>query len=200
MDNFGLSMVIIVRMWTGMKTAFELMQDLADAIRVRRVAMGLTQQEAAQRSGIAYRTWRRLETQGKASIEDLIKATLALRCEEALTALFAEPVAASLDDLLKRQVLAHPGMKTVHARAKDKLKAPQGFHPIGHPKTPGIDGAVPTCLDTDMCSCRRAPSPPRRSKAGCTKCPCRPRAAPGGVARRASADAPSRCCGWHRSR
>lgn len=32
------------------------------------------------------RTWRRLETQGKASIEDLIKATLALRCEEALGA------------------------------------------------------------------------------------------------------------------
>lgn len=70
------------------------------------------------------RTWRRLETQGKASIEDLIKATLALRCEEALTALFAEPVAASLDDLLKRQVLADPGMKTGRIRAKAKPKAP----------------------------------------------------------------------------
>lgn len=124
MDNFGLSMVIIVRMWTGMKTAFELMQDLADAIRVRRVAMGLTQQEAAQRSGIAYRTWRRLETQGKASIEDLIKAALALRCEETLTALFAEPAAANMDELLRCQVLARPAMQTRRVRAKGKPKAP----------------------------------------------------------------------------
>ena len=63
------------------KTAPELLQELAGRIRVRRVALGWPQQEAAQRSGVAYRTWRRLETQGKASIEDLIKAALALRCE-----------------------------------------------------------------------------------------------------------------------
>ncbi len=77
-----------------------------------------------------------------------------------LAALVAEPVVAGLDDLLNRQVLAHPGMKTVHACAKGTLKAPQGFHLIGHPKTPGIDGAVATCLDMEMCSCRSAPSPP----------------------------------------
>lgn len=84
------------------------------------MALGWPQQEAAQRSGVAYRTWRRLETQGKASIEDLIKAALALRCEEALVALFPEPAAASLDDLLKSQVLAHSSMKTVRARARVK--------------------------------------------------------------------------------
>lgn len=102
------------------KTAPELLQELAGRIRVRRVALGWPQQEAAQRSGVSYRTWRRLETQGKASIEDLIKAALALRCEEALIALFAEPAAASLDDLLKSQVLAHSSMKTVRARARVK--------------------------------------------------------------------------------
>lgn len=101
-----------------LKTAPELLQELADRIRVRRVALGWPQQEAAQRSGVAYRTWRRLETQGQASIEDMIKAALALRCEEALIALFAEPAAASLDDLLKSQVLAHSRMKTVRARAR----------------------------------------------------------------------------------
>ena len=103
-----------------LKTASELVQELADRIRVRRLTLGLPQQEAAERSGVAYRTWRRLETQGKASIEDLIKAALALRCEEALIALFAEPAAASLDDLLKSQVLAHSSMKTVRARARVK--------------------------------------------------------------------------------
>jgi len=102
------------------KTAPELLQELADRIRIRRLALGWPQQEAAQRSGVAYRTWRRLETQGKASIEDLIKAALALRCEEALVALFPEPAAASLDDLLKSQVLAHSSMKTVRARARVK--------------------------------------------------------------------------------
>ena len=101
-----------------LKTSVELVQELAGRIKVRRLAMGLPQQEAAQRSGVAYRTWRRLETEGKASIEDLIKAAIALRCEEALTALFPEPAAASLDDLLKRQAGAHSGMRTVRARAK----------------------------------------------------------------------------------
>ena len=41
-----------------------------------------------------------------------------------LAALVAEPVAAGLDDLLNRQVLAHPRMRIVRARAKGKLKAP----------------------------------------------------------------------------
>ena len=88
-----------------LKTSFELIGELASRVRVRRLAMGLSQQEAAQRSGIAYRTWRRLETEGKASIEDLIKAAIALRCEEALEALFSAPSATSLDELLKRQAM-----------------------------------------------------------------------------------------------
>jgi transcriptional regulator with XRE-family HTH domain len=107
-----------------LKTSAELVQELAGRVKVRRLAMGLPQQEAAQRSGIAYRTWRRLETEGKASIEDLIKAAIALRCEEALTALFPEPAAASLDDLLKRQAGAHSGAKSVCARAKVRGSGP----------------------------------------------------------------------------
>jgi transcriptional regulator with XRE-family HTH domain len=107
-----------------LKTSAELVQELADRVKVRRLAMGLPQQEAAQRSGIAYRTWRRLETEGKASIEDLIKAAIALRCEEALTALFPEPAAASLDDLLRRQAGTHSGAKPVRARAKVRGSGP----------------------------------------------------------------------------
>jgi len=89
-----------------LKTPSELVEELASRIRVRRLAMGLPQQEAALRSGIAYRTWRRLETEGKASIEDLIKAAIALRCEEALEALFPAPSATNLDELLRRQAKA----------------------------------------------------------------------------------------------
>lgn len=101
-----------------LKTTAELMQELADRIRLRRLAMGLPQQDAAQRSGVAYRTWRRLETQGKASIEDLIKAAVALRCEEALADLFPEPAAASLDDLLRSQACGPSGRKTARAKVR----------------------------------------------------------------------------------
>jgi transcriptional regulator with XRE-family HTH domain len=103
-----------------LKTSSELVEELASRIRVRRLAMGLPQQEAAQRSGIAYRTWRRLETEGKASIEDLIKAAIALRCEEALEALFPAPSATSLDELLKRQAKIPGGAKAGRSRTKSR--------------------------------------------------------------------------------
>lgn len=76
---------------------------LAGRLKARRVALGWTQKETAQRAGIAYRTWRRLENEGKASFEDVIKSAVALRCEGGLEALFPLPAATSLDDLLKHQ-------------------------------------------------------------------------------------------------
>jgi transcriptional regulator with XRE-family HTH domain len=104
-----------------LRTASELVTELAGRIRARRLAMGLPQQEAAERSGIAYRTWRRLETEGKASIEDLIKAAIALRCEEALETLFPLPAATTLDELLGRQARDHGGAKASRARARGRV-------------------------------------------------------------------------------
>ena len=63
----------------------------------------MTQQEAAARAGVAYRTWRRLEGSGAASIEDLVKAAFALRCEDQIDQLFPPVAAASLDALLEAQ-------------------------------------------------------------------------------------------------
>lgn len=101
-----------------LRTSVELAQDLADQIKARRLALGLTQQEAAQRSGVAYRTWRRLETQAKASVEDLIKAAIALRCEETLAMLFPEPAATGLDELLKHQARTHAARKPTRVRGR----------------------------------------------------------------------------------
>jgi transcriptional regulator with XRE-family HTH domain len=84
-------------------TPIELTASLGQRIRRRRVAMNLTQVEAAARAGVAYRTWRRLEADGKASIEDLVRAATALRCEQGLAGLFPEPAAASMDALLDQQ-------------------------------------------------------------------------------------------------
>jgi transcriptional regulator with XRE-family HTH domain len=85
------------------KTPSELLQELGRRIGARRKALGWTQQAAAERSGVNYRTWRRLEGMGHASIEDLVKAAVALRCEEGLEGLFPAPAATSLDDLLRQQ-------------------------------------------------------------------------------------------------
>jgi transcriptional regulator with XRE-family HTH domain len=106
MDNYSEIQTNIVHIWTMLKTSTELLQEVANGIRARRLSMDFSQQEAAQRSGIAYRTWRRLETEGKASVKDLIKAAIALRCEENLGALFPVPSATSLDELLKQQAKA----------------------------------------------------------------------------------------------
>jgi transcriptional regulator with XRE-family HTH domain len=79
---------------------------LGSQIRTRRLAMGLTQADAAGRAGVAYRTWRRMEKDGSASIEDLVRGAIALRCEQGLEALFPEPVASNMDELLNRQRIA----------------------------------------------------------------------------------------------
>lgn len=84
-------------------TPLEIAQALGQRIKARRQNIGWTQAATAERAGVAYRTWRRLESEGKASIEDLVRAAIALRCEQDLAALFPEPAASSMDDLLARQ-------------------------------------------------------------------------------------------------
>jgi transcriptional regulator with XRE-family HTH domain len=104
-----------------LKTPFEIQHAIAERLRARRVALGWTQQEAAQRAGVAYRTWRRLENEGKASLEDVIKSAVALRCEGGLEALFPPPVATSLDDLLKHQ--AASAAPPVRVRSRKSLQS-----------------------------------------------------------------------------
>ncbi|WP_340643972.1 helix-turn-helix transcriptional regulator [Phenylobacterium sp.] len=93
----------IGHIWPMLKTYSELLQDLGRRIGARRKALGWTQQAAAERSGVNYRTWRRLEGMGQASVQDLVKAAVALRCEEGLEDLFPAPVATTLDELLRQQ-------------------------------------------------------------------------------------------------
>jgi transcriptional regulator with XRE-family HTH domain len=93
---------------------------IGSQMRSRRLAMGLTQAEAAGRAGVAYRTWRRMEKDASASIEDLVRAAIALRCDQVMTALFPEPAASSMDELLARQKAAAgmmPGKRPKQARA-----------------------------------------------------------------------------------
>ena len=100
-----------------LKTQIELTQALGQHIKARRLGLGWTQAETAEPAGVAYRTWRRLESEGKASIEDLVRAAIALRCEQDLAALFPEPAASSMDDLLARQQVV-PKRQRAPSRAR----------------------------------------------------------------------------------
>lgn len=95
-------------------TPSELTAQLGAHIRARRIALNITQANAAKRSGVSYATWRRLEANGSASIEDLARAAILLRCEVDLQNLFPMPAAASMDQLIKSQA-AKPVRKRARA-------------------------------------------------------------------------------------
>jgi len=103
--------------WPMMKTAPEFLTELGHAIRARRIAQRLSQQEASTRSGVPERTWRRLEQDGEGSIRHLVQGAVALRCEHNLSLLFPEPVATSMDALLARQ--------SAEAKPKPRQRAPR---------------------------------------------------------------------------
>jgi transcriptional regulator with XRE-family HTH domain len=81
----------------------EQMTGLGQRIKARRLVLDLTQQAAAAKAGVAHRTWRRMETEGKASIEDLVRAAITLRCDDGIVGLFPEMAATSMDELLAQQ-------------------------------------------------------------------------------------------------
>jgi len=99
------------------ETPLEFAATLGQRIKARRLGMGYTQSDAAARAGVAYRTWRRLESEGKASIEDLVRAAIALRCERDIAALFPEPAATSMDALLQQQRAAQAAAPKRRRRA-----------------------------------------------------------------------------------
>jgi transcriptional regulator with XRE-family HTH domain len=94
-----------------LETPGELLHELGAAIRARRIGQRWSQEQAAARAGIGVRTWRRMETSGQATIENLVNAAIALRCEQGLAQLFPAPAASNLDELLRRQTAAAPRLR-----------------------------------------------------------------------------------------
>lgn len=99
-----------------LESPVELLAHLGGSIRARRIAQGLSQEEAAKRAGLGLRTWRRLERDGHATTETLVNAAFVMRCEQTFKSLFPLPPASSLDDLLKRQ--SEPDIKRRRAPRK----------------------------------------------------------------------------------
>lgn len=105
-----------------LKTVPELMSELGGTIRARRLGRNWSQEEAARRAGVGLRTWKRMEADGQATIETLVHAAIALRCEERLLALFPPPAARSMDELLQQQRDAAPPSAAKRARRKPAKK------------------------------------------------------------------------------
>lgn len=102
--------------WPMLKTPEEMLLELGEAIRQRRVAQGLSQEDAAKRAGMSLSSWKRMEVR-PSSVDHLIGAAITLRCEDGISALFPPPAASSMDELLQRQAAA--------ANIKRRLRAPR---------------------------------------------------------------------------
>jgi transcriptional regulator with XRE-family HTH domain len=88
-----------------LKTPEELRLELGQAIRIRRIGRGWSQEEAATRAGMGLSTWKRMEAHGPSLVENMINAAFALSCEDGISQLFPAPAASSLDELLQRQAV-----------------------------------------------------------------------------------------------
>jgi transcriptional regulator with XRE-family HTH domain len=91
-----------------LKTTQEFRLELGQAIRIRRIGRGWSQEEAATRAGIGLSTWKRMEANGPSLVENMINAAFALSCEDGISQLFPAPAASSLDELLQRQAVTVP--------------------------------------------------------------------------------------------
>ena len=85
----------------------------AHRARARRVALGLTQQDVADRSGVNVWTLRRFEASGKLAFDALIRLAFVLDAVEAFGSLFPESEFRSLDDVIDRPKRQRGKRKTV---------------------------------------------------------------------------------------
>jgi transcriptional regulator with XRE-family HTH domain len=80
----------------NLSTSAEILQKLGARLREQRLAQSLTQHELAQMAGLSLGALRKLESNGKCSLETLVRIAQALGLLEALDDLF----------VLKRQSIA----------------------------------------------------------------------------------------------
>ncbi|WOO42673.1 helix-turn-helix transcriptional regulator [Rubellicoccus peritrichatus] len=80
-------------------TPHETAKAIAERVRQMRVSRGLTQEELAQRAGIAFPTYRHFEQTGRIAFERLLQVASALECMDAFNDLFQPDAYQSLDEI-----------------------------------------------------------------------------------------------------
>ncbi|MBC8120566.1 MAG: helix-turn-helix transcriptional regulator [Gemmatimonadaceae bacterium] len=83
-------------------TPKSIVRSLAERARGRRLALGLTQEGLARRSGVSLGTLKRFERTGQISLETLLQLAQVLNAFDGFNALFTEPegLPATLDEIL----------------------------------------------------------------------------------------------------
>jgi transcriptional regulator with XRE-family HTH domain len=77
-------------------------RQLGERLRGFRLAKGWTQQELAERSGVALSTLKLLESQGRGSFQRLVRVAVALGIDGELRDLFAKPASMESIAAVKR--------------------------------------------------------------------------------------------------
>lgn len=98
-----------------MKTAREVMMELASRAKARRLDHNLTRMGLAERSGVSMSVIRAFETTGKISLESLLKIAIALGDSESFDSVLVANQAdshVSLDQLLRVQKTRKRGRVT----------------------------------------------------------------------------------------
>lgn len=101
-------------MLPGFDTATDLRETIRNAARRRRIALGLTQAELSQRSGVPFGTLKRFERLGEVSLASLLALAETMEALESFHDLFPLPEARTLDEI-ERQ--AKPPVR-VRARSR----------------------------------------------------------------------------------
>lgn len=95
----------------------DLIRAIGERLRVARLARGWTQEELAERSGIALSTLKLLEAKGQGSLQRLALVAVALNLDGELRELFARPAAYESLEAVKR---------------RDRERAPRRIRRNGH--------------------------------------------------------------------
>ena len=78
-------------------------REVACRERARRQAMGITQRQLSERSGVSLGSLRRFEQTGQASFETVVRVCRALDCESDLDTLYARPAYRSIREVIDGQ-------------------------------------------------------------------------------------------------
>ena len=84
-------------------TEKEILSEIRESLRARRVALGLTQVEAAAKAGLSQRTLQNFETSGTLSFGNLIKLLFVYRMERRIADSFADRNWWKLNEVLATQ-------------------------------------------------------------------------------------------------
>ncbi len=86
----------------NMLSPAEVIADLSERVRRRRIDGNLTQRDLAAKSGVSYSSLRLFEETGKISLEALVKIAFVLGAEGEFSQLFPTQAPRTIDDVIDR--------------------------------------------------------------------------------------------------